>query len=46
MTTERVPEDLKGVSGTAVRTSFDHAKENALKEAFAGPIPMEAVKID
>src|ERR1700733_337866 len=46
MTTDKVLEDLKGVGGTVVRTSFDHAKENALKEALAGPVPVEAVKID
>jgi len=46
MTTDKVLEDLKGVGGTVVRTSFDHAKENALKEALAGRVPTEAVKID
>jgi uncharacterized membrane protein len=46
MTTDKVLEDLKGVGGTVVRTSFDHAKENALKEALAGQVPMKAVKID
>ena len=44
MTTDK--EDLKGVGGTVVRTSFDHAKENALKEALAGQVPTEAVTID
>ena len=34
------------VGGTVVRTSFDHAKENALKEALAGQVPTDAVKID
>ena len=36
----------EGVGGTVVRTSFDHAKENALKEALAGHVPTEAVKIE
>jgi uncharacterized membrane protein len=46
MTTDKVLEDLKGVGGTVIRTSFDHAKENALKEALAGHVPAEPVKID
>ena len=46
MTTDKVLEDLKGVGGTVVHTSFDHAKENALKEALAGQVPTEAVTID
>jgi uncharacterized membrane protein len=46
MTTDKVLEDLKVVGGTVIRTSFDHAKENALKEPLAGQVPMEAVKID
>jgi hypothetical protein len=32
--TDKVREDLKGVGGTVIRTSFDHAKEAALKEAL------------
>ncbi len=39
MTTDRVLDDLKGLGGTVIRTSFDHAKEEALKEALAGKIP-------
>jgi uncharacterized membrane protein len=46
MTTDKVLEDLKGVGGTVVRTSFDHAKENALEEVLAGQVPTEAVTID
>ncbi len=40
MTTDKVLEDLKGIGGTVIRTSFDHAKDEALKAALAGaPIP-------
>ena len=46
MTTDKVLEDLKRVGGTVVRTSFDHAKENALEEVLAGQVPTEAVTID
>jgi uncharacterized membrane protein len=46
MTTDKVLEDLKGVGGTVIRTSFDHAKENALKQALAGQVPTEPLKID
>jgi uncharacterized membrane protein len=46
MTTDKVLEDLKGVGGAVIRTSFDHAKENALKEALAGHVPTEPVKTD
>jgi uncharacterized membrane protein len=42
MTTDKVLADLKGVGGTVIRTSFDHAKENALKEALAGHLPSES----
>ena len=41
MTTDKVLEDLKGVGGVVIRTSFDHAKENALKEALAGQVATE-----
>ena len=34
MTTDKVLEDLKGVGGTVIRTSLDHAKEDALKTAM------------
>jgi uncharacterized membrane protein len=35
MTTDKVLADLKGVGGTVLRTSFDHTKEEALREALA-----------
>jgi uncharacterized membrane protein len=35
MTTDKVLEDLKGVGGKVLRTSFDHTKEDALREALA-----------
>ena len=41
MTTDKVLEDLKGVGGTVIRSSFDHAKEEALKAALAGKSPTE-----
>jgi uncharacterized membrane protein len=41
MTTDKVLEDLKGVGGAVIRTSFDHAKEDALKAALAGHVPIE-----
>ncbi len=46
MTTDKVLEDLKGVGGVVIRTSFDHAKENALKEALAGHVVTEPAKSD
>jgi len=39
MTTDKVLDDLKGVGGTVIRTSFDHAKEEALKAALAAHVP-------
>jgi uncharacterized membrane protein len=39
MTTDKVLEDLKGVGGTVIKTSFDHAKEEALKAALAPHLP-------
>jgi uncharacterized membrane protein len=36
MTTDKVLKDLEGVGGTVVRTSFDQAHEQALREALAG----------
>jgi uncharacterized membrane protein len=36
LTTDKVLEDLKGVGGTVLRTSFDHTKEDALRAALAG----------
>jgi uncharacterized membrane protein len=35
MTTDKVIEDLKGSGGTVLRTSLDHTKEAALREALA-----------
>jgi uncharacterized membrane protein len=39
MTTDKVLADLKGVGGTVVSTSFDHAKEEELKAALAPVVP-------
>ncbi len=36
MTTDKVLADLEGVGGTVMRTSFDHTKEQALRDALAG----------
>jgi uncharacterized membrane protein len=36
LTTDKVLEDLKGIGGTVLRTSFDHTKEDALRAALAG----------
>jgi uncharacterized membrane protein len=36
LTADKVLEDLKGVGGTVLRTSFDHTKEEALRAALAG----------
>ena len=36
MTTDKVLEDLRGVGGTVLRTSFDHQHEDALRAALAG----------
>ena len=38
MTTDKVLEDLKGAGGTVIRSSFDHAKENALRAALFSPM--------
>jgi uncharacterized membrane protein len=35
MTTDKVLADLKGVGGSVISSSFDHAKEEALKAALA-----------
>jgi uncharacterized membrane protein len=35
MTTDKVLADLRGVGGTVLRTSFDYANEQALREALA-----------
>jgi uncharacterized membrane protein len=34
MTTDKVLEDLKGVGGKVIQTSFDHTKEQALRNAL------------
>ncbi|CAH2602358.1 conserved protein of unknown function [Rhodovastum atsumiense] len=39
MTTDKVLEDLKGVGGKVIRTSFDHTKEAALKAAIEPHVP-------
>ena len=39
MTTDKVLADLQGVGGTVISTSFDHAKEDALKAALAPHVP-------
>jgi uncharacterized membrane protein len=39
MTTDKVLEDLKGVGGTVIRTSFDHAMEDKLRQSLAGDAP-------
>jgi uncharacterized membrane protein len=36
MTTDKVLAYLEGVGGTVMRTSFDHTKEQALRDALAG----------
>jgi uncharacterized membrane protein len=36
MTADKVLADLAGVGGTVMRTSFDHTKEQALRDALAG----------
>jgi uncharacterized membrane protein len=36
LTADKVLADLKGVGGTVLRTSFDHTKEEALRQALAG----------
>ncbi|RBP13842.1 putative membrane protein [Roseiarcus fermentans] len=43
MTTDKVLDDLKGVGGTVIRTSFDNAKEEALKAALAAHVPAPPV---
>lgn len=36
LTADKVLADLQGVGGTVLRTSFDHTKEEALRQALAG----------
>ena len=35
MTTDKVLAELQGVGGTVLRSSFDHTKEDALRQALA-----------
>ena len=44
MTADKVLEDLKGVGGTVLRTSFDHTKEEALRAALAGATAVQEAK--
>jgi uncharacterized membrane protein len=39
MTTDKVLEDLKGAGGTVIKTSFDHALEEKLRQALDGAAP-------
>lgn len=41
MTTDKVLADLEGVGGMVMRTSFDHTKEQALRDALAGHVAAE-----
>lgn len=36
MTADKVFEDLRGIGGTVLRTSLDHSREQALRDALAG----------
>jgi uncharacterized membrane protein len=36
MTTDKVLEEVRGVGGKVIQTSFDHTKEQALRDALAG----------
>ena len=36
MTADKVLADLQGVGGTVLHTSFDHTKEEALRQSLAG----------
>jgi uncharacterized membrane protein len=38
MTADKVFEDLRGMGGTVLRTSLDHSKEQALRDALAGQL--------
>jgi uncharacterized membrane protein len=42
MTADKVLEDLKGVGGTVLRTSLDHTKEQALRDALASHVAATA----
>lgn len=39
MTTDKVLEDLKGAGGTVIKTSFDHALEDKLRQALDAAAP-------
>jgi uncharacterized membrane protein len=39
MTTDKVLEDLKGAGGTVIKTSFDHALEEKLRQALDAAAP-------
>ncbi|WP_296707142.1 DUF1269 domain-containing protein [Rhodoblastus sp.] len=39
MTTDKVLEDLKGAGGTVIKTSFDHALEEKLRQALDSAAP-------
>jgi uncharacterized membrane protein len=41
MTTDKVLADLEGAGGAVIRTSFDHTKEQALRDALAGHAALE-----
>jgi uncharacterized membrane protein len=41
MTTDKVLADLKGEGGTVLKTSLDHTKEQALREALAAHVAAE-----
>jgi uncharacterized membrane protein len=43
LTADKVLEDLQGVGGTVLRTSFDHTRENALREALANHVAASGV---
>ena len=42
MTTDKVLDDLKGVGGKVLRTSFDHTKEEELRKALAAASAAQA----
>ena len=43
MTTDKVLADLQGVGGRVLRTSFDHNKEEALRQALAGAVSAQPI---
>jgi uncharacterized membrane protein len=42
MTTDKVLADLKGEGGTVLKTSLDHSKEQALRDALAAHVAAQA----